>query len=345
MLAVISSRNIAVGFTVNRCLTSFGHQPLLEREPTALFNVVSSEDPDLVIIDATAGDSGWQGLVQAIREQAIYRFVAVLGTGGPSEVVAAFEAGADEYVRFPFDPNEFGARLTAVERIMRHVRSSSLQVEEGPAIISGLPAWVNIESAITEALADTLCVACKRVDEPFPSGNTYVSRLKFSLTKPRGSVTLHLVATEPALMAITGLLLGTPSAEAAVQIDACKEILNTLGGAFKRSALPEYDFTTGIPEMTSLETVRQSAKGARFKKAWSIGWGKHLIGLQATVVCDDVQLLSLQNVTEGMVLADDVRNPMGVLIAPRGMHLTASTIRRLHGVLGATAPLRVSNVA
>jgi CheY-like chemotaxis protein len=317
----------------------------MEREPSAVLGLIQGEDPDLVIVDATAGDSAWLGLVRAIREQATYRFVTVLGTGGPNEVLAAFQAGTDEYFRFPFDPTEFTARLGAVARIMRHVRASPLQVEEGPAAISALHAWIDIEEQLTAALGDTLCVACQRVDEPFPSGPTFVSRLKFSLTKPRGAVTLHFVASEPALAAITGLLLGSPTHEPEVLADACKEVCNTLGGVFKRSALPDYDFTTGIPEITSLETLRQSAKAARFKKSWTIGWSKHLVGIQATVACDDVQMVPIHNVAEGMVLADDVRNPLGVLIAPRGMHLTASTIKRLQGVLGRTASLRVSNVA
>jgi hypothetical protein len=118
-----------------------------------------------------------------------------------------------------------------------------------------------------------------------------------------------------------------------------------LGGTFKREALPEHDFTTGIPEMASLEMMRQSARGARFKKSWTIGWGKHVVGLQATISCDDVQMVPLHSLTEGMVLADDVRNPLGVLIAPRGTHLTESAIKRLYGVLGGSTSLRVSNVA
>jgi hypothetical protein len=208
-----------------------------------------------------------------------------------------------------------------------------------------LPAWTDIETTLTKALADTLCVACQRVDEPFPSGPTYASSLKFSLAKPRGSVVFYLVASEPALVAITALLLGTASTEQGVLIDACKEVLNTLGGTFKREALPVYDFTTGIPEMATLETMRQSARGARFKKTWTIGWGRHLVGIQATISSDDVQMVPLHSLTEGMVLADDVRNPLGVLIAPRGTHLTESAIKRLYGVLGGSTSLRVSNVA
>jgi DNA-binding response OmpR family regulator len=345
MIAVVHTRSVAVGIALNRCLTTFGHQPVMAKEGAAVFDLMTRDDPELVIVDATSGDGSWPGMVRAIREQSTYRFVAVLGTGGPSEVVTAYHAGADEYFRFPFEPSEFGARLSAAERIMRYVRSPGGLFDEGPILISELTAWADIEATLTKALADTLCVACQRVDEPFPSGQMFSSCLKFSLAKPRGSVTLHLVMAEPALVAITGLLLGSVSTEQGVLIDACKEVLNTLGGTFKRGALPEHDFTTGIPEMSSLEMMRQSARGARFKKSWTIGWGKHVVGLQATIACDDVQMVPLHSLTEGMVLADDVRNPLGVLIAPRGTHLTESAIKRLYGVLGGSTSLRVSNVA
>lgn len=345
MIVVAHTRSVAVGIALNRCLATFGHQPVLERDGAAVFDLLTRDDPELVIVDASSGDGSWPGMVRTIREQPIYRFLVVLGTGGPSEVLTAYRAGADEYFRFPFEPNEFGARLGAAERIMHHLRSPGSQFDEGPLVISELPAWANIDATLTNALADTLCVACQRVDEPFPSGPTYVSSLKFSLAKPRGCVTLHLVIGEAALIAMTGLLLGTPSNEQAVLVDACKEVLNTLGGTFKREALPDHDFTTGIPEMATLEAVRRSERGARFKKTWTIGWGKHLVGIQATISSDDVQMLPLHSLTEGMVLADDVRNPLGVLIAPRGTHLTESAIKRLYGVLGGSTSLRVSNVA
>lgn len=343
MIAVVLSRSVAVGIAVNRCLTAYGHEPIVAKDLESALDLLERDDPELVIVDVTSGEDNVRSTIRVLREQATYRYVAVLGTGGPNEVLAAYRAGADEYVRFPFEPTEFGARLMAVERIMRHLRMPN-RPEEGPLAVSELPVWLDLENTLTRTLGDTLYVACQRVEEPFPSGRNYVSGLKLALTKPRATVTLYFVVSEAALTSITGLLLGTPTNERGVLVDACKEVLNTLGGSFKRAALPEHDFTASIPKMVSLETMRQSARGAQFRKAWTVGWGKYLAGIQATVACDDVQMVPLHSLTEGMVLADDVRNPLGVLIAPRGTYLTESTIKRLYGVLNAATSLRVSNV-
>lgn len=345
MITVVSTRSTAVSVALSRCIAGTSQQIVVEREPAALTALIQAENPDLVIVDATARDVDWQAIVRTVRGEANYRFLLVLGLGGAGEPLNAFQAGADEYVRFPFEPAEFQMRLRSIERIMRHVRCSSLQLDVGPGIISTLPAWHEIENTFAETLSQTLCVASRGVDEPVPSGNAYVAKLKLSLTKPRGAVTIYLLATESALQSMATLMLGSPASDEAVLLDVCKEVLNTLGGAFKRLALPEHDFTSSIPEMTSMEVMRHSAKVSPFMKAWSMGWGKQIIGIQATIAADEVQVLPLHSLAEGMVLADDIRNPVGVLIAPRGMHLTESAIKRLYSVFGAATMVRVSSAA
>lgn len=236
MITVVSTSGTAVLASLRRCFEASPHRLILERDPSAVLAVVSDSMSELVLVDATASGAPWRNTVHAVRGQAPYSFIAVFGIGGPGEAVTAFEAGADEYLRFPFDASEFELRLTAIERIMRHVRSSSLVVEEGPGLISLLQVWRDIESKLTAGLADVLSVAAQRVEDPVPLGPTLVSRLKLSLAEPRGTVTLHLVATNAALQGMTQLLLGSPAEEQAVLIDASKEVLNTLGGVFKRGS-------------------------------------------------------------------------------------------------------------
>ncbi len=344
-MAVVSTRSVAVSAAVNRGISSFGHQSLVASDPAAVFELLQRDDPDVLIVDATAGDGTWLDVVRAARNLTRYRYVVVVGTGGPSEMQEAYRAGADQYLRFPFEATELGVRLTAVERIMRYVRCSTATFEEGPSVVAASRAWVSLETDLTRALSETLCVDCRRVDLPFPSGSLFASRLKFSLPNPRAAVLLELMAPESSLVAMTGLLLGSTTTELPVLIDACKEVLNTLGGTFKRNSLPEHDFTTGIPEMTSLDALRRSARASQHRKSWTVGWGKHLVALQATIQCEEAQALPLHSLSEGMVLADDVRNQHGVLVAPRGMHLTENAIARLYGVLGGDASLRVTNAA
>jgi hypothetical protein len=46
-----------------------------------------------------------------------------------------------------------------------------------------------------------------------------------------------------------------------------------------------------------------------------------------------------------MVLARDVRNAMGMLIAPAGTNITRTTVEQLSRLLGATANLEVTEIA
>lgn len=91
--------------------------------------------------------------------------------------------------------------------------------------------------------------------------------------------------------------------------------------------------------------MQRSMQVSQFAKSWNIGWGKHVVGIRVKLDCDDVQTVPLHSLAEGMVLADDVRNAVGVLIAPRGLHLTESTIKRLYSVFGGATMVRVSNAA
>ncbi len=343
MVIVVASQNLAVGLAITRAINGLGHHVVLERDPAAVFATTSREEADVVILDASLGEAVWVGIIHLVRTNSAYRFTIVVGTGGAREAVAALDAGADDYVRFPFDGPEFNSRLKVAERLLRFIRTSPLHVADGPALVSGLPAWINLEESMSDALGSLLCVACQKVEASPTPEQPHTARLKFSLTRPQASVTLYMQADASALSSMTSLLLGTPSTDLPALEDALKEVLNTLGGVFKRNALPVVEFTTGLPELTSSEAMSASQKPTTLSKEWQLGWGKHAITLLAVLRREDVETVAVADLAEGMVLADDLHNPLGVLLAPRGMHLTLSTIKRLNGVLGMRTTVRVAN--
>jgi CheY-like chemotaxis protein len=329
--------------SLNRCALAGGHRVVVEREFAELACTVEREDPSLVIIDATSAPTDLQHTIEALRSHPHYRFVTVLGTGGPSESLSALQAGADDYLRFPFEPNEFMARLGAIERLMGHLLGTRTSMGEGPSLVGGLQAWQNLEATVTETVGEMLCAAVQRVMTPVPHGRHLISRLRLSLPRPRASVTLHMVAPQSALQSMAGLLLGSPSSEQEVLVDISKEVLNTVAGAFKREALPDYDFACSVPEEVTQNALQHAVETAAFTKSWNVGWSQHVVGIVVCVAREEVVTLPLHSLAEGMILADDVRNPVGMLIAPRGTPLTETAIRRLHSVFGGTATLRVSN--
>jgi CheY-like chemotaxis protein len=342
MVVVVATPNVAVGLAITRAVSAVGHQVTLERDPASVVATTSREEADVLVLDAALSEPVWMGVMHLVRTSATYRFSILVGTGGSREAVTALDAGADDYVRFPFDANEFNARLKMAERLLRYIRTSSLHIADGPAVVSSLPAWANLEESLTEALGRLLCAACQRVDG-VPATDHRTAKLKLSLTRPQASVTLYLQADDAALSSITGLLLGTPNPEDAALNDVIKEVLNTLGGVFKRNALPVVEFTTGLPELVSNGAGSPPSGNSTLTKQWNIGWSKHSVMVRAVLRSEDVETVNVEQLAEGMVLAEDLHNPLGVLLAPRGMHLTASTIKRLSGVLGLRSKVRVAN--
>ncbi|MGE3960043.1 MAG: response regulator transcription factor [Dehalococcoidia bacterium] len=86
----------------------------------------------LVIIDsALGGDPTAIDLVRALRRTRPE--VAIVMTSSSSltatQVAACFEAGADEFIRKPFHPQEFAARVRAVNRRVRRSLAASAAAE------------------------------------------------------------------------------------------------------------------------------------------------------------------------------------------------------------------------
>jgi two-component system, cell cycle response regulator len=91
----------------------------------ALEQLRSSDAPELVILDWEM--PGLDGVevcrrLRELREKSDSRYVYILlltGRGDRAEVIAGLEAGADDYLVKPFDPDELRARLDSGRRVLR----------------------------------------------------------------------------------------------------------------------------------------------------------------------------------------------------------------------------------
>jgi len=117
-----------------------GHAVVVADAGESAWQVLRGYPPDVVILDAAMnGDAGLDVCRRIRREprlEGIY-VVLLVARAEPGDVTALLDAGADDYVRKPFDPAELTARLRVGERIVRLQRElAALMASSGPS--SGL---------------------------------------------------------------------------------------------------------------------------------------------------------------------------------------------------------------
>ena len=89
------------------------------------FNYISSEskknalmmflshNPDLLIVDLGLSDGDGKDLIKQIREISKLPIIVLTARHDEKEIVAALDAGADDYITKPFSVNELLARIRA----------------------------------------------------------------------------------------------------------------------------------------------------------------------------------------------------------------------------------------
>ncbi len=127
------------GFEVTQCHDGTGADAALRRA-----------DPDLVLLDLGLPGRDGVELCRELRTWSDAYVVVLTARTGEEQVLAAFAAGADDYVTKPFSPRELAARVRALQR--RPVRAAGsaapapvahgallLDVAAGEARVDGVP--------------------------------------------------------------------------------------------------------------------------------------------------------------------------------------------------------------
>src|SRR5690606_2441495 len=137
---------------------------------------------------------------------------------------------------------------------------------------------------------------------------------------------------------------GSPSTDPNTLAEVAREIVNTLGGAFKRSALSSrLDLTTGLPEDVSEEEQREAFHVAVAAKQWYLGWANQSLAVSAVIRRAGVCRGQVEALTEGMGRSSELRSPAGALLVAAGTRLTASAIRHISERRGAGFEVQVAS--
>ncbi len=101
-----------VAFTLRRA----GFEVTLAHDGLGALEQCASEQPDLVVLDWNLPHLNGLEVCARVRAESNVPIIMLTVRGADDDVVAALEAGADDYVTKPFSPRQFVARARAVLR-------------------------------------------------------------------------------------------------------------------------------------------------------------------------------------------------------------------------------------
>lgn len=102
-------------------LTSQGHTVIEAETAQAGISAVTTERPDLIILDLGLPDLDGLEVVRRLREWSTTPIVVLSVRSHEDDKIAALDAGADDYITKPFATGELAARMrVAVRHATRH---------------------------------------------------------------------------------------------------------------------------------------------------------------------------------------------------------------------------------
>jgi len=308
------------------------HHEVVEAATSAIAARLWDQGFEVAIVDAV--------LVARARQvpERIYLVAVVKENPTSTDYQHAYGAGADDVMRSGAPRDEIAGRTAALARI----RAWTAPAATIASRLEKFEMWSRLDAIVAGEIGELLGLPVK--PSATPSGQLVMAaELPLTLTSEKIQLRLGFGIDEVTLVMLqAGLLAGDTSPEAAA--DALREIANTAGGVLKRVAMAAgLELTIGLPVNKSLAANDQVAGEHR---AWTLEAATGMqLACTATAIASVPKIVGARDLKEGMVLATDVRNPNGVLIAPAGTNLTTTTVEQLARLLGAHATVEVNEIA
>lgn len=138
MKILIVDDDINICEIVKLYLLKAGYEPLIAYNGVKAMQLFNDEQPSLVVLDVMLPGTNGIEICKNIRKLSNVPIIMLTAKGEFSDRITGLEAGADDYVCKPFDPNELVARIKAVLR-----RTESIET------VSGVIEYENISLDIT----------------------------------------------------------------------------------------------------------------------------------------------------------------------------------------------------
>lgn len=126
-LILIVEDDEAIGKLLHLSFQQFGHKTVHAKDRKSALREIQTRSPDIVLLDLGLPDGDGKELIKTIRSLLTVPIIVVSARSEESEIIAALDAGADDYVTKPFSTNELYARVRSTQRrFLVHQTTDSL---------------------------------------------------------------------------------------------------------------------------------------------------------------------------------------------------------------------------
>jgi DNA-binding response OmpR family regulator len=331
-----------------RALPKDSHSVEATGDESAALASIARAAPQVLVVSVPA--KGGADLLRRLRgaDATGQTYVVALLEPTPAgrEINNLIAAGAHDFMRRPFIDAELLERVRAPLRLLRWARSVTKPAAfdfSGALDLRALKVWKNIGGIVAEDLAQmagqsfAVCEGWPRLFTPSFRSAT----IPMSLAGDQLEVRVSIVVDSHSSSWVCAELLGDPAAAEEAVDDALREFANTAAGAIKRALLDEnVVLTTGLP----VSDAKPAAPGDQ--ACWTLKLNGDLGAIAIAVVVEiktlENQRVQASKLTEGMVIAHDIRNEAGILLVPAGSRLTSTSAIKLAMMLGPSFFLEVA---
>ena len=130
-------------------LAAAGYDALVSVDPQEVAQLITTQRPQLVLLDLVLGETDGIELLEQVPELADVPVIFISGYGGDETIARALDMGAADYIVKPFSPTELAARVRAALR--RRVEPE--RVELGALVVDDAARRVTVNERPVELTA------------------------------------------------------------------------------------------------------------------------------------------------------------------------------------------------
>ena len=127
-VALIAEDEPQMTMIIEYILAAKGFTSVIARDGVKALELFRERQPDIVLLDVTMPRMGGLEVCRNIRRESEIPIVLVTAHGEADDILAGFEAGADDYVSKPFDPRVLATRVEHAMRRGGQLSKSTVEV-------------------------------------------------------------------------------------------------------------------------------------------------------------------------------------------------------------------------